>query len=874
MHEIASQTLIATPAQALPRSAFPLRQWLRWLALLIAIIFIADGAASWLVQRQHVRVRLNARLQAAFGRPVDVDRYSFSLWGGPTLEAEGVRVGEDPRFGKEYFLYADAIDLKLRWLSLLRGRFELQRLALTGATLNVVTDTTGNWNLAEWLGHPPASLVKNVGPSRSAAFVPRFREIKLDDGRVNFKRGDEKLPFAFVNVSGTISTSGDERWNLDVEASPWRAAEMFQQAGTIHLAGNVGGTSSALRPAAMEISWSDAAVSDFLRLVGGNDPGVRGGMAMAFNARTSGEKWAIEGHANFGQLHRWDLTQREDDPSLSLDAKIGLDLQNSTIQIVDAVIEGPHSNLRGSGSIVWGGLSAKQSVSPVALSVRSANIDFNDLLAWLRAFRTNVPPTLATVGIAQAHGSLSGWPIRMDSFSFATSGVALSGGGLPQPVHLGELQLRYDQDALEILPATITFAGGPESGGSFRVEMAARAKGGIPTGLHVSGAAANTGAIIAAASALGWNVSRGWQLTGPFHCDLRWPGLAWPWKAQPLGAMSIGGPGDEEALLHAPFLNLPVTGVQARVDWKPEGPHVTLQSADAFGANWSGTLDRDPAVPGWQFSLSADRLDAADLDRWLNPRWRESFLDRMLPFLNTQLPVAVPETLRATGHISVGQLSAVPFNFRDLEGALTLSGRHLALDNATATLAGGAVTGSFETQLASTPEYAARARFSGLSIGAFSGSADAASSPVSGAASGTVQLAMRGSSRSDLAQSLDCKGSLNIRNATWRGVAWVDSLRAAKNVPGSSAFGDIASEFACTGAALSLKDIVFSSGRTEINGSGSVDFARSLALDLHVANASSTDPGGEALAPSATVHVSGTLAAPTFGRAAEGRRAR
>src|SRR5262249_53005160 len=88
---------------------------LKWAVLLVALLALVGEAASWLVQRDRIRRRLNARLEAAFGRPVEVDRYGFSFWGGPTLEADGVQVGEDPRFGHEYFLRADSLAVRLHW---------------------------------------------------------------------------------------------------------------------------------------------------------------------------------------------------------------------------------------------------------------------------------------------------------------------------------------------------------------------------------------------------------------------------------------------------------------------------------------------------------------------------------------------------------------------------------------------------------------------------------------------------------------------------------------------------------------------------------------------------------------------------------------
>src|SRR5208282_1569077 len=117
-----------------------------------------------------------------------------------------------------------------------------------------------------------------------ASSAPRFSRIEVDGGRINFKLADEKIPFAFIGVTGTVETDRPGRWRMDLQATPWRAAVILQQAGTIHLSGEVGGTSSRLRPAALDVSWTGASVSDVLRLARGNDFGVRGALALSVNA--------------------------------------------------------------------------------------------------------------------------------------------------------------------------------------------------------------------------------------------------------------------------------------------------------------------------------------------------------------------------------------------------------------------------------------------------------------------------------------------------------------------------------------------------------------------------------------------------------------
>ncbi|HTZ76083.1 MAG TPA: AsmA-like C-terminal region-containing protein [Candidatus Aquilonibacter sp.] len=853
------------------------RRWLKWPAILLALVFAIDGAGSLLVRRPNVRKRLDARLQAAFGRPVRVDSYSFSVWDGPTLEADGVRVGEDPRFGYEYFLRADSIAVRLRWLSLLRGRFELESLSLSGPTVNIVNDAAGDWNLAEWLGHPAAPSAAHVGPMR-VPFVPRFREIDVDEGRINFKRGDEKLPFAFVDVEGAIYSDGPQRWRLDLEATPWRAAELLQQAGTIHVAGSVGGTSSALRPASLELSWTDASAPDFLRLMTGDDSGIRGSLAIGVNAQTSGDGWTLQGQAELGQVHRWDLTERPDSPSLNIAAHMFLNIPQSTLQITDATIEGPSSNLQGSGEISWAARKpgTNGTKTPVTFEVKSAGIDFADLLAWARAFRQNVPDSLMVKGFAEARGDISGWPARVTDLTVRTYGAEVSGAGLREPLRLGETEVNYDKGLFKLPPTTLTLGGGNAAAvGSFRIELAAPAKrtgAKASTGLQVAGSAADADDVIAAANAFGWNLAHGWQITGPFHCDLHWPAGEWPWTNRPLGTLSVGGTDGEGASLRAPFLNLPVSGLDARMDLKPGSRHVTLTAAQAFGARWTGTLDRSDSAPEWEFAVSADRLASAELDRWLNPRWRESFIDRMLPFLNAGSPAgAVPDDLKGSGRISVAEFSASPFVFRNIEGELAIDGRRVVLGKATAQLFSGRASGEFDARLFATPGYHAHATFSGVDLAAFSGGTEASTGRFEGAASGEADFSMLGTARSDFAESLACKGALDIRNAAWRGINLIDSVQAAALTPGESTFGEASAQFSCLNGVLMLRDVVLANAHTELDASGTIDFTRQLALQLRIAKAATAEA---AAASRDAVIVTGTLSTPEFSKVTAVRRTR
>ena len=92
-------------------------------------------SVSLLVRTARVHAFLTRQLESSFGRAVDVRVYSASLFPNPRLDAYGITVGEDPAFGHEYFLRADRLSAGLRWLGLLRGRFELGTLRLERPSL-------------------------------------------------------------------------------------------------------------------------------------------------------------------------------------------------------------------------------------------------------------------------------------------------------------------------------------------------------------------------------------------------------------------------------------------------------------------------------------------------------------------------------------------------------------------------------------------------------------------------------------------------------------------------------------------------------------------------------------------------------------------
>ena len=866
-----SQTLSEPALQTEPLDAAPRRRpWTRWpryILLLVVTLWVVDVGISLLIRHTRLQRKLTARLESVFGRSVEVGRYDFSLWGGPALQAQSVIFSDDPRFGYEYFLRAESLTVKLRWQSLFRGHLQLGTISLVNPSLNLVRNADGDWNVAEWL--PKPSGATSGGASNLHPAV-RFGRIEVDSGRINFKRASEKLPFALVNVNGYLEPDGQGRWTMNLEAVPTRAAVVLQQAGTIYVSGHVGGTSSRLRPAVLDLAWSDASLSDVLRLVRGYDFGMRGNLALAMHADTESNNWLLQMHAELRQLHRWDLALRPDNPALNLNAKMTLYPLGSGWDVSEATFEAPHSWARARARFFWQTPTAfqppskSQIASPDQIEITQSRVDLNDVLTWIRAFHSDVASDASLRGSASVHAGLSVWPPRLTSAAGAISSADLTSTRLRVPAHLGQAQFRYDHQIFTLLPLTVSYG---TSDGSLHFETIAHTgPREFPT-YHVSGNLAQVRDLVATAGVLGWNISRGWDLAGPIRCDLRWQGAKFPWQTQPVGTIEWGGESTSASLL-TPFLNQPVRQITARADLKPGLRHIALTSADAFGAGWIGTFDRRDADTGWQFALTADHLATSDLDRWLNPRWRQTFLDRMLPFLNSSSPVnAVPENLRAQGQISVDQFSVAPLVIRHVQGDLKIGGRHVQLSAAEAQSYGGNLEGSLDAQLTAVPSYRIDLDYSSINVSALASTFPTLDNLFAGSASGGLTLNFHGADRADLISSLECRGNARVTNAQLGALNLAESLRQGEVAPGSSSFNEASAEFACHDAKLVFQRLAFVGSGQEIAGSGSVDFGRNLDLRLRTLSASEEDTpaaGSAHALANGTFTLTGPLESPTI----------
>ncbi|MBI1750259.1 MAG: AsmA family protein [Acidobacteria bacterium] len=856
---------------SLHNSGTPRRKWLRRFAIAFFVWLVAHLSLLLLVSTSRVQRAFAARMTVAFGRPVEVSNFEISVLEGPRLVANYVTVSEDPRFGREHFLRAERLTAAIRWTALLRGRLEFDTVSFTRPSLNLVRNADGQWNLESWMPPPRGAL---GSPSPGATIHQTlFTRVNIDAGRINFKRGVDKHPFAFVNVEGFVERDSAGRWRVDLEASVMRAAVSVQEPGTIRLRGRIGSAASRLQPAELILTWQEASLSDALRLARGHDFGVRGGFELAVTASvpppsTGPAVWAFNGDLRLRQVHGWDLPQRPSDPGLNLAVEAKWTPQQARVEFAKILLDAPQSNLRASGALQW----ARPQDS--SFRVLSSGVSLNDLLDWYRAFRPGVAPGLRIDGNAGLDAELAGWPIAVRRAALATGGALIRVPGLRDPLALGRAILRWrgkpaaraTVPRFELQLATLSL--GPSRRNELRLDGSASPGASLAHPwdftLNLAGQSDRAQDLLAASAAAGWTLDAGWRLDGGAALKLRWSGNLFPFAARLSGAVDLRG-----AVLRPPFLNEPLNLGNARIEWQSGERRVTLASAQALGARWSGTL-RSPA-PGvpWEFSLSADRLDVAAVNQWLNPARHQGLLQRLIPQGGAQRGLAEYEEqikrLRARGRISVDQLTLAPVSLHKLRGTLELDGRNLNLIDTQADFYGGAARGSFRAELAAQPRFDIRAKFDRVNLASLAAATATLKNLFTGTAAGELSLTTRGAARADLLRSLEGQGTLEFRDAQFRGLDLPESVRANRARPGATSFRSASAQLRIASEKFQLEEFRLTAPSSQWEAEGTVDFARQLDLLLRAVPPPAAQKA--APAPAAPIfHLTGPLSAPQLVR--------
>jgi hypothetical protein len=838
------------------------RKWWKLALTIVALLVAMQVGVSLLVRTHRMHTYLTAQLEMAFGRPVEVGHFAVQLLPAPRLDAEQITVGEDPAFGNEYFLRADNLSAGLRWTGLLRGHFEFGTLSLSRPSLILVRNNQGRWNLERWLPPPKASSETNTrvyGPPPAVAPVNRLLKIDFDDGRINFKNTDDKLPFALTGVSGSVDQIVPGRWQLRLEAQPWRSGVVLQSAGTVRVRGDIAGTSVRLQPAQINVHWQDVSLADLFRLLSGSDYGMRGVFTLDGSLKSGASEagssssadipsglWVFSMEARAAQIHRWDLIERSDNPRLRLGVKGRWNVASGSVHAEEVTIEGPRSNLRGGANYVTGPAAAFE------VHLDSSGIQATDLLAWYLAFHSGVDDGISAEQFFTGAMTLRGWPLEIDEAAFSSNGGVMKVPGLKVPVRIGPVRIGRERNQLVSEPVRVAL------GGSAR-DVFAPKKRRIATlmenaadvtliqdlstqsgSISIEGHVQKAEDVLKAAAALGRPVNHGWELTGDALAVTRWE-----WQ-KPFAGRWNGRILFSKAKLAIAGLNQPLAVEGSTLNWKDGQRSVDVTKVTGFGSTWSGSITEaivgeNEVGPKWIFSLTTDRMNAAELDRWVGPRARPNWLRRLLSSLlggSSPSPAAseLVRQVNADGELNIGELTVEKLKLANVHAEGSLHDLQLDVRDAVAQWADGTVRAQVSAKFAPLPKYEVTAKLDRVNLAEIP-AAGRFAERLAGLASGTVHLVTEGVGRDELLQKLAGGGEIQLKNAEFRG--WDVSASVADGAPhtGTSRWTSGAGAFTMRNRGVTVENLTLESGAEITSLQGTVSFASDADLTIEMLSA-------------------------------------
>ena len=277
-----------------------------WIPLGAVVILLSAVVLPPLINLNRYQRRIAVSISHSVGRPVHLSSVTLRLLPLPGFELSDFWVEEDPHFGAEPILRSTSVVAYLRLSSLWRGKLEVARIYFDEASLNLVRADDGTWNFGSILLQAAHSANAPTG-QRYASNTPRFPYIQATSARINFKRGNEKKPFSFLNADLSVWLDNPDEWGVHFRAQPVRTDLDLDlsDTGLLRIDGSLRRAATlAEMPVKLHAEWSSAPLGQLGRLTLGKDVGWRGDLDVQANITGSVGLAELETQIKVAGLHR------------------------------------------------------------------------------------------------------------------------------------------------------------------------------------------------------------------------------------------------------------------------------------------------------------------------------------------------------------------------------------------------------------------------------------------------------------------------------------------------------------------------------------------------------------------------------------------
>jgi hypothetical protein len=750
------------------------------IAILLILFLLRPGVSR-------LKSRIANSLSRAVARPVEIGSVHLRFLPQPGFDLENLVISEDPAFGAEPMLRAPEVTALVRLTSLVRGRLDISRLELTEPSLNLVRREDGRWNWEALLERTARTPLAPTAKSKREA-RPGFPYIEAGSGRINFKAGPEKKPYALLNADFALWQESENAWGVRLKAEPLRTDMSLSDTGLLRMTGTWQRAGSLREtPLQFNVSWERVQLGQLSKLVLGRDKGWRG--EILIDAILSGTPGTMQIASDMAvrNFHRYDISTSD---GLRLAAHCDGKYSSAENMLREIFCSSPVGN----GTIILHGDAGPIGTHQMDLALNVENVPTNALAQLARRAKKNLPADLLATGSVQGN-------FRLKEQKGATHGPEFQGRG-----EIANLRLQSASSKEELAPGSVPFvlsSDGSDHDPWRTAPLRQRQLGAealpFPGELHIEfGPFPVALGRPVSAQARAWVGRSGYAIAlrgeGEVSHTLRMASLfgLQAMKANIEGVagldLRIGGSWAENAPVSPAGFSLPkVTGrvqlrnVRATVRGRndpieissaelkllPDEARVEKLLARAADADWTGSIivPRSCGMPGAclvYFNLNTDDLGLISLYEWLGPQPSER---RWYQLLTSAQPGAASflGNLRASGKVNARRLRIHNVVAERVSASVELERGKVKVSGLRADLLGGKHRGDWQADFtASLPVYGGSGTLTAVSLEQM---ADAMHDPwISGTGGATYQFKGSGTTFDAFWQSLDAGLRFDLRD--------------------------------------------------------------------------------------------------------------
>ena len=678
--------------------------------IVLALFLLRPGASR-------LKSRIITSISAGVGRPVDIGAVHIRLLPQPGFDLDNLVVYDDPAFGAEPIVRASEVTADLRLMSLVRGRLEISRLNLTEPSLNLVHRPDGRWNmeaLLERTAHTP------LAPTSKAKSEPRpaFPYIEGTSGRINFKTGPEKKPYALTSADFAFWQDSENTWGMRIKAQPFRSDFNLNDTGSLQVSGTWQ-RADVLRetPLKFNIEWSHAQLGQVTKFFTGADKGWRGGIVLELALTGTPAQLKISGDASVEDFRRYDITSGQ---ALRLAAHCDGEYSTVSHEFHGVMCNAPVGN----GMITFTGDMGLPGSHRYEASLGAENVPAGAALMLAERVKKNLPEDLTATGTLRGNFS-----VQEDAAS--QTQPRFEGKG-----EIADLQLSSVANKVEFGPQTVPFL----LPGSEKKKRPALKSAGMqfPDGAHIEIGPVVLGPGRVNATLRGW-LNRGgydFEITGEAEIarTLRLARLA----GLPAPNLAVEGPAQvdldvsgawtgQSVSANGGFVGPQITGTaklrnveiahhglggpigisSADLQLAADLLHITKLNAKAAGTEWTGSIDMPRGCPSLEscplrFTLNASQLSLYGLHEFVKPDPKKRPWYRVLESKAQAVPSPLA-SLRASGRLTADRLQVHGALFTHVSANVGVDGGKLRLSTLSGDLYGGKHRGDWQADFSVKP---------------------------------------------------------------------------------------------------------------------------------------------------------------------------